>query len=330
MSGADPIEAAIALAVGLIFGSFANVCVHRIPEGESIAFPGSRCPRCGAAVRWYDNVPIVSWIVLRARCRDCRAPISAVYPAVEALVGVGFLGAYLKFGPSIDAFATAWLVFTCVALTVIDARLFLLPDALTYPGMAAGFAFAAARGALARSAGGSLLGSFFDDRPAILGALGGLAVGAAIPFVARGAYMIVRRIRGGGAAPAGGEPLAAPDDLSASAATPGAAAPPAGGAEGETDDDIAEAALEEGMGLGDVKMLAMVGLFLGARMTLVTILVGSILGCLLVIPWLLLRGRSFRTPVPFGPFIALGAVVAAFAGPELSSWYSDLVVRMIS
>jgi len=291
--------AAVALAVGLIFGSFANVCIHRIPAGASIVSPRSRCPSCGALIRWHDNVPVLSWLLLRARCRSCRAPIAWVYPLVEAAIGGGFLAAYLKFGLSIDGLAAATLLFICVVLTVIDFRLFILPDLLTIPGIAAGLAFAVARGLAARAAGGgSWLGGFLDDQVGPLAALGGMATGAAIPFVARGGYMLLRRWRGGGSA------------------EPGAG-------------DVAEAAEEEGMGLGDVKMLAMVGAFLGPRMTLVTILAGSIGGCLLVVPWLLLSGRSFRTPVPFGPLIAGGALLALFLGEALATWYAGFVVRLI-
>jgi leader peptidase (prepilin peptidase)/N-methyltransferase len=329
VSGADDLlgaalggsGAAIALAVGLIFGSFANVCIHRIPEGASIVAPRSRCPSCGAPIRWHDNVPILSWILLRARCRSCRAPIAWVYPLVEAAIGGGFLAAYLKFGPSIDALAAATLFFLCVVLTVIDLRLFILPDVLTIPGIAAGLAFAVARSVAARAGGGaSWLGGVLDDRIGPLAALGGAATGAAIPFVARGGYMLLRRWRG---AETGREEREPDRPIEVEGETAGTVRARSG------DDDLAEAAAEEGMGLGDVKMLAMAGAFLGPRMTLVAILIGSIGGCALVVPWLLLSRRSFRTPIPFGPFIAGGAVLALFAGERLASWYASFIVRLI-
>jgi len=328
----------LSAAVGLIFGSFANVCIHRIPEGESVVAPRSRCPSCGAGIAWYDNVPVVSWMLLRARCRSCRAPISGTYPIVEAIVGAGFLAAFLRFGLSIDAAAAAALVFLCVVLTVIDARLFILPDRLTLPGIALGLLFAGARAVAARGdgAGGSWLGGFFDVQVLPLASLGGAALGAAIPLVARGGYQIVRRLRGGedgedeesfrdpvaAGSPVGGTPDGPP------AEDPGNL--PASPAISAHEDDVMEAAAEEGMGLGDVKMLAMAGAFLGPRMTLVAILLGSIGGCLLVIPWLALTRRSFRTPIPFGPFIAGGAVLAAFAGEGLASWYAAFIVRLFA
>ena len=291
-------------AIGLIFGSFANVCIHRVPAGESVVAPRSKCPSCGALIPWHGNIPLLSWLWLRARCRSCRAPISAAYPLVEGVMGAGFLAAYLKFGLSIDAVAAACLVFLCVVLTVIDIRHFLLPDLFTLPGLAMGIVFALGRGLAATTAGrGSWIGGFLDAEILPLAALGGAALGAAVPLAARAGYMLMRRLRGSGDI----EPAEDP---------------------GGADDDVFEAAAEEGMGLGDVKMLAKAGAFLGPRMIMVAILLGSVGGCLLVLPWLGLSRRSFKTPVPFGPFIAAGVVAAAFAGEDLSSWYSNWIVTL--
>jgi leader peptidase (prepilin peptidase)/N-methyltransferase len=308
--------AAAAILLGLVFGSFANVCIHRLPEGASVVAPRSRCPSCGALIRWYDNVPILSWILLRARCRACGGTISRVYPAVEAAVGIGFLAAYLLHGVSLDAAAAAWMVFACVVLTVVDVRHFILPDAITLPGLGLGLLVAALRalapGAEAASAG--FWGGPLDEPVLPLASLAGAAAGAAVPLAARAGYGLVRRLRGGG--------------VEDPAPEPGGAAPD-GGPGPEQDDDVASAALREGMGLGDVKMLAMVGAFLGARLTLVAILVGSIAGCLTVLPWLLATRRSLKTPIPFGPFIAAGALVAVFAGEPLASGYTRLLLRVL-
>ncbi len=305
-AGAGPLGA---LALGLILGSFANVCAHRLPEGRSVVKPRSRCPACGALIRWYDNIPVLSFLLLRARCRACGASISWSYPLVEAAMGAGFLGAYMKFGATLDGVAAAALFFACLVLTVIDTRHFILPDVITLPGAAAGLAVSAARAALLEAEGTagegnwSWLGSALDQPARPLASLTGAAVGAAVPLLARAAYRLVRRLRGSGSRRI--------EEVAPEART----AP---------EDDVAAAAVEEGMGLGDVKMLAMVGAFLGARLTLVTILAGSIGGCLLVVPWLALTRRGLKTPVPFGPFIAGGAVLALFAGEDLAAWYAGI------
>lgn len=329
-----------ALALGLIFGSFANVCIHRLPEGESIVSPRSRCPSCRSPIRWYDNIPVLSWIGLGGRCRDCKTPIPWTYPLVEALVGALFLAAYLRFGLSLEAVTAAWISFAAVALTAIDLRHFLLPDALTLTGLAGALAIAIARGAGAAAGEGggwaALLGGPFDEPVRLLAAIVGAAAGAAIPMAARGAYRLSRRLRGaaGNDPGRGVEGAGGTGDVREEEPRIGEQAQPdlhdssQDGEPGGEEDDVAASALAEGMGLGDVKMLAMVGAFLGARMTFVTILIGSIAGCLIVLPWLLATGRGLKTPVPFGPFLALGSVVSALAGPPLAAAYGRLVQRV--
>ncbi len=359
--------AALSAALGLVFGSFANVCIHRIPAGESIVAPRSRCPRCRAPIRWQDNLPLLSWVLLRGRCRGCGMPISWGYPLVEALMAAGFVGAWALQGLSLDGAAAAWLFFSCVALGAIDSRHFVLPDLLTLTGLGAGIAFALARG-IARlpSAGeapgaGLLLGSALDVPPLPMGAIAGAAAGAAIPLAARGGYRLVRRLREVGKGTVSKNGTDRPGDrgvvegrVDLAPAIPGAGSSigraggrtreggpavsseptdlPEGGAEGareEAGDDVAAAALEEGMGLGDVKMLAMVGAFLGPRGVLVTILAASIGGCIVVLPWMLATRRSFRTPIPFGPFLSFGAILALFAGGPLAEGYERLLLRIL-
>ena len=309
----DPVAALAAAILGLVFGSFANVCIYRLPLGESVISPRSRCPGCGSLIRWHDNIPIVSFILLGARCRSCAAPISWTYPIVEAVMGVGFLTAYLVFGFSLDAFAAGWLFFACVTLALIDLRHFLLPDLLTLTGIAGGLGFAAGRGVLAGAREGfsaaALLGGFFEEPVLPAASIAGAVAGAGIPLLARGAYIAMRRWRGSASVAGGEEPYA------------GGEAPGAG-------EEIQSAAVAEGMGMGDVKMLAMVGAFLGARMTLVTILIGSVLGCLVVLPWLALSRRGMKTPIPFGPFLAAGTVMALFAGEPLAAAYGRLIMRL--
>jgi prepilin signal peptidase PulO-like enzyme (type II secretory pathway) len=220
----------------------------------------------------------------------------------------------------VEGVAAAWLCFACIVLAVIDKRHFILPDALTWSGLTAGFVFALVRGLdaamaeAAPSAAAAFPGGAFAEPPLPLASLLGAAVGASMPLVARGVYILGRRRRR-----ASGEDPASVDESMAGGETE----------TGDRDLEVAEAALDEGMGLGDVKMLAMVGAFLGARMALVTILLGSVTGCVVVLPWLAVSGRGFRTPVPFGPFLAAGALVSLFAGDLLVGAYTDLIRRLV-
>ncbi len=134
------------LVLGLLIGSFANVLIARIPEGLSIAWPGSRCPHCLTPIAWYDNVPLVSWLVLRGKCRACKAPISARYPLVELLVGLLFVAAYVQLGLSWQLASTLALIVFVVPLTFIDLEHWILPFELTLPGIAVGFLLAIPQG----------------------------------------------------------------------------------------------------------------------------------------------------------------------------------------
>jgi len=138
----EPYASILVLAVGLILGSFLNVCIHRLPLGESVVSPGSRCPKCGSAVRAWQNVPVLSWILLRARCATCRAPISWRYPAVEALTGLTLLALWRGFGPSWAFAIAATFSLMLIVLFFTDYDHQLLPDLVTLPGFAVGLAVA--------------------------------------------------------------------------------------------------------------------------------------------------------------------------------------------
>jgi leader peptidase (prepilin peptidase)/N-methyltransferase len=217
---------------GLVIGSFLNVCITRIPEELSIVAPRSRCPRCQALIKPFDNIPVLSWLILRGKCRKCRAPISAMYPAVEMFTGLVFVASFLVFGLTIVAFK--WIFFAClmIVLTVTDLRTRLLPDAVTWPGLGIGLVFSA----VAPPSDGSglwLLRRFTDipPRPFAVGladAILGASFGSLLLLGAARAYLALRG--------------------------------------------------REGMGLGDVKMMALVGSFLGLRGTFLTILFGTLLG----------------------------------------------------
>ena len=244
-----------AFAFGAAMGSFANVLIHRIPMGLSIVSPGSRCPSCSAQIRWFDNIPIVSYFILGGRCRGCRTTISPRYPLVEALSGLLFAAVVFRVGIQPATAALALFAWALVVITFIDLDHRIIPDVISLPGTMLGLAF-----------------SFVPGFPRPVDSAVGVAIGAGFLFLVLYAY---EKIMG-----------------------------------------------EEGMGLGDVKLLAMIGAFLGWQALPVTILVSSLTGSLVGVGYALIKGESVRKfPVPFGPFLALGAIVHLFFGVEIIQWY---------
>jgi leader peptidase (prepilin peptidase) / N-methyltransferase len=289
---------------GIVIGSFLNVCITRIPEGVSIVTPGSRCPRCGTAIKPYDNVPVFAWMWLRGKCRACGAPISAMYPAIELTTGLLFVAAFYEFG--LTQTTLKWLVFTCLilVLTVTDLRVRLLPDLVNWPGFAAGLLFSAFvppdHGFI------RFLIWRFGHRvvPAYAAGLIDAVLGAAFgSFLLWGLAALYKAARG-----------------------------------------------REGMGMGDVKMMAMVGAFLGLRGTFLTILVGSLLGSVIGLSLVLAlyfggwksglakrasrRGlgkeRALRWSIasqyqlPLGTFLGAGALLIVYAVPMLAAHWPML------
>jgi leader peptidase (prepilin peptidase)/N-methyltransferase len=241
-------------ALGLAVGSFLNVCVHRLPLRESLVSPPSRCPKCTAPLRWYDNIPLLSYFALGGRCRSCRAPISVIYPIVELVTAVVFLAAYLLFGPS--PLLVARLVFACamIVLFVVDLRHRILPNVITLPGIVAGFLF-----------------SLFLP-PGWFESLIGIVVGGGVLLLMAETYYRLRK--------------------------------------------------EEGLGMGDVKMLAMIGAFLGWKLMLVTLVLSSFLGSLIGIGMIVLKKGDMKYALPFGTFLAIGAIVASVSGEAMLTWYA--------
>ncbi len=226
MSAFDGVFMGFFFATGAIVGSFANVCIHRLPRGASVVHPGSHCPACGAPVAFYDNVPVVSWLVLRGRCRTCRAPISARYPLVEMLVALLFLAAGFLYGPTLVAVSAALLATACVILGATDLEARTLPDEVTLGTLVVALFLAALRDRAAAASGRAFAGSFVESRlvEALLGAL----LGAVFLEGVRRTYA---RLRG-----------------------------------------------QEGMGGGDVKMLAMAGAFTGPAGVFFTLFFASLAG----------------------------------------------------
>jgi leader peptidase (prepilin peptidase) / N-methyltransferase len=247
---------ALAGVLGLAVGSFLNVCIYRLPRQQSIAFPPSRCPRCGRGLSWFDNIPVLSWMALRGRCRQCSEPISIQYPIVE-LVTCALFVAVVWMSPT-GPLIVSRLVLGCalIVLFVIDLEHQILPNVITLPGIAIGLAL-------------SLVAP-----PGILNAIIGAALGAGVLYAIAAGYYLVRK--------------------------------------------------EEGMGMGDVKMLAMIGAFLGWQAVLLTLILSSFSGAVIGIAILATSRGSMRYALPFGTFLALGALVAMLGGDAIVGWYLGL------
>jgi leader peptidase (prepilin peptidase) / N-methyltransferase len=265
----------IAFVLGLVVGSFLNVCILRIPAGESIVLPASHCPKCGKPIAPYDNVPVLSWLVLRGRCRNCKTPISAMYPVVEFLTGALFAACALAFGPSLAWGKWAMFCAVLLVLAVTDLRERILPDRVNLTGAVVGLAWS---GVVTLGDGTSLWLShrMFDFPPparvlSVTDAMLGAAAGAGILWIFAEGYF---RVRG-----------------------------------------------REGMGLGDVKMMAMAGTFLGVKAVLLTIMVGALLGSVLGSLFILFRRTGSDYELPFGLFLGAGALVTVFYGPPALAWY---------
>jgi leader peptidase (prepilin peptidase)/N-methyltransferase len=235
---------------GLMLGSFLNVVAFRLPRGESLVKPGSHCTACGAAVRPYDNIPVVSWLLLRGRCRECGEHISFRYPIVEAITALLFVAVLLVKGVDTDALPGLALVLILVPTALIDLEHRIIPNTL-------------------------------------------MAIGAVAGVVLVGLT----------------DPSHLVDHLIAAAAAGGFFF-------------IVVLAYPSGMGMGDVKLAAVLGLYLGASVIpalLIALLAGTIVGAVIIARKGAKEGR--KTAVPFGPFLALGGVVGLLAGPEMIDWY---------
>jgi leader peptidase (prepilin peptidase) / N-methyltransferase len=265
----------IIFVFGLIIGSFLNVCILRIPIAESVVLPSSHCPSCRTPIKPYDNIPVVSWLLLAGRCRKCKARISAMYPMVELATGLLFVACYLAFG--LNAEALKWAIFAAllIVLTITDLRERILPDKVNFVGLGLG-----------------LLLSLFT-KPA-----DGTASWLANHLFAY-----------------------APPDAALSFADSLIGAGVASGLLWLVAEGYFRARGREGMGLGDVKMMAMAGAFLGLQRALLTILLGSLLGSMIGIAVIAIgrKGRDFE--LPFGTFLGAGAILVMFFGSAALDWY---------
>jgi leader peptidase (prepilin peptidase) / N-methyltransferase len=248
----EPMLAAVVGALfGAVIGSFLNVCIVRLPAEQSVVSPPSRCPRCGKPVEWRDNIPVLSWLLLRGKCRGCREPISILYPIIELATALLWAGMAWHYGLSLDALRGALFGTLLLGIALTDAREYIIPNEFTYGGLAIGLILSAA-------------GGLDSVVAALIGAVVGFAILWLVGVAGRWAFK------------------------------------------------------EEAMGGGDIKMMAMVGTFVGWQGVLLTIFLGALAGTAIFLP-LTLIGR--KKLVPFGVFLAIGAAVTYVIGPSIIEWY---------
>jgi leader peptidase (prepilin peptidase)/N-methyltransferase len=235
---------------GAIIGSFLNVCIYRMGRGKSIVFPGSYCPACGKPIRFFDNIPIFSYLLLRGKCRGCGARISPRYPVVEFITAAIFVGLYCKVGFSAELPCGMLFASLLIIISFIDLEFQIIPDLLSIGGLIAGFAL-----------------SFVRSSFGFLDAVYGILLGGGILFVIAMGYQLLAK--------------------------------------------------REGMGGGDVKLLGMIGSFCGIKGVLFSLMSGSLIGCLVGIPLMLIKGQGTKYAIPFGPFLSLGALLYLFEGDTI-------------
>ena len=248
----------VSFVLGAAVGSFLNVCIYRLPAGESVVAPPSRCPSCGARIKPWDNIPIISWLLLGGKCRACRAPISPRYAVVELLNGLLTLALFLRFGPSLTFLALFIFCSALVAITFIDLDHQIIPDVISLPGIIVGFAF-----------------SFFLPWVGWKSSLIGIVAGGGSLLAVAWLYELLTK--------------------------------------------------KEGMGGGDIKLLAMMGAFLGWRSVPFIIFASSLIGSVIGVSVMLLQKRDGKLAIPFGPFLALGGVLYIFFGKAIILWYLGLI-----
>lgn len=246
-----------ALVTGMVVGSFLNVCICRLPKGESVVSPPSHCPQCDYRIRWYDNIPLFSYLLLRGKCRGCGMHISIRYPLVELLNGLLTLALFLRFGATLPFLVLFLFCSALVVITFIDLEHQIIPDEISLPGIVIGF-----------------ICSFFLPNISWLNSLLGILLGGgSLLLVAYGYQWLTGK---------------------------------------------------EGMGGGDIKLLAMMGAFLGWKSILFIIFASSLVGSLIGITIMLVQKKDSKLAIPFGPYLALGAVLYIFYGRQIIHWYLNV------
>jgi leader peptidase (prepilin peptidase)/N-methyltransferase len=270
---------AAVLLVGLLVGSFLNVCIVRLPRGRSIVTPPSHCPKCKRGIRFYDNIPVISFLLLRGKCRDCGEPISWRYPLVELMNGLFYAWIVREFGIGGESLLLMTLCSSLIVITFIDFDHQIIPDVITLPGMLVGLSLAP----FFMSVLGDVL-PFHLDRifphtgpylTAFLNSVFGLLLGGGPLFAIGWIWEKLRHV--------------------------------------------------EAMGGGDVKLMGMVGSFLGWKGALLTIMLGALAGSIVGLWLIALKRHKMEKVIPFGPFLAAGAVATACYGPGIIAWYLGLI-----
>jgi leader peptidase (prepilin peptidase)/N-methyltransferase len=240
--------------LGLVLGSFFNVCIWRIPRKESIVKPPSHCPSCDTLIKWYDNIPVISFFILMGKCRKCGRKISIRYPLVEILTAILFCLCYLQFG--LHIFTLFFLIFISflIIMSFIDIDHYILPDRFTLTLIPLG-----------------ILTIFFRKDFFLKDSLLGIAAGGGLILLFSAGYYLFRK--------------------------------------------------KIGMGGGDIKLMAGAGAYLGPKLALLTILIGTILALIIAIPYLITKKKGMDEMLPFGPFLALAAIICLFWGDIIFDWW---------
>jgi len=275
-------ELVFSVLIGLVIGSFLNVCISRIPLDESIVHPRSRCPRCKKPIAGYDNIPILSYVLLGGRCRSCRNPVSLRYPMIEGLTGLVSALVFLKYGIGLE-----WLVYfalssALIVLAFIDADHRILPDSITLNGLWIGIVV-------------SLFVLVPNFPPLVSRVLQATGVSFSSPRVVSLLCSVVGAIIGGGILWGVSEAYFRVKGV-------------------------------EGMGFGDVKMMAMVGAFLGAPLAVFTIMVGSLVGSVIGLAYMRFAGKGRDYELAFGTYLSFGAILALLYGNELIRLYLNFMM----
>ncbi len=271
MSSREVLLYLFSFILGSVVGSFLNVCIYRLPREESIVYPPSRCTSCGSGIRFYHNIPILGYLILKGRCADCGQAISPRYPVVEFISGVALSGTFFRFGFSLDTLFYTILIYMLIVITLIDLKHMIIPNVITVPGAVIGLLYNALMTDWERSR--DLLGAFSFSLENFFGVLNevpfldsvfGLIIGGGLLFLVAFLYVIIRKT--------------------------------------------------EGMGMGDVKLLAMIGAFLGWKGVVFVMLVSSLLGTLTGLAIILYKKGDLKYALPFGPFLSIAAVIYIFTG----------------
>jgi leader peptidase (prepilin peptidase) / N-methyltransferase len=248
----------LVLVLGLSMGSFLNVLIYRLPQKQSLVLPASHCPKCGKAIAFYDNIPLLSYLILRGRCRHCQASISIRYPLVETAAGLLALALFRLHGFEPQFFIELVFVLILLAIAFIDLDTFLIPDVLSLSGVVLGF-----------------LASFMSTRITWMDSLLGILVGGGALYLIAEAYQYLRH--------------------------------------------------QDGIGGGDIKLLGMIGAFLGIPGVILSVILASVVGTVVGVVVMRRSGDGMKTMIPFGPFLSMGAMVHTFWGENFLRWYLGLM-----